>query len=108
VEYLLSKFLLFYSYAQSSKRVNVKKLKSDLWTKLEPTCSGENNENISADFNKTSPALVPKPLSFQNIVSDIAQDQTQKDASLSFYFICLLHLANEKVTFHKLVYILKY
>lgn len=79
-------------YAQSSKRVNVKKLKTDLWTKLESDCSGEVNENHSSGPEG-------KELSFQDVVCDIAQDQTQKDASLSFYFICLLHLANEKVRF---------
>jgi hypothetical protein len=76
-------------YAQSSKRVNVKKLKTDVWAELEKDCSSEATENIST----TTP---PKEVSFQDVVCDIAQDQTQKDASFSFYFICLLHLANEK------------
>jgi condensin complex subunit 2 len=70
--------------------VNVKKLKTDVWAELEKDCSSEATENIST----TTP---PKEVSFQDVVCDIAQDQTQKDASFSFYFICLLHLANEKV-----------
>lgn len=81
-----------FRYAQSSKRVNVKKLKTDLWCELQQDCSSEGNENIRTDMSGSN-----KELSFQDVVCDIAQGQTQKDASFSFYFICLLHLANEKV-----------
>ena len=88
-------------YAQSSKRVNVKKLKTDIWTKLENDCSSEGNENISTSDTDPTSTSSPTELSFQDVISDIAQDQTQKDASLSFYFICLLHLANEKVQLQK-------
>jgi condensin complex subunit 2 len=35
-------------------------------------------------------------LSFKEMVTDISENQEQKEVSLSFYFICLLHLANEK------------
>ncbi len=41
----------------------------------------------------------PLSLSFQGVVAQLAEEQKQNDVSLSFYFICLLHLANEKVTF---------
>ena len=37
-------------------------------------------------------------MSFQDLVSDITRGQKQKDVTLPFYFICLLHLANEKVS----------
>ena len=30
------------------------------------------------------------------MVNDLAKGQKQKDVSCSYYFICLLHLANEK------------
>ena len=36
-------------------------------------------------------------MSFQDLVCDITTGQRQKDVTLPFYFICLLHLANEKV-----------
>jgi condensin complex subunit 2 len=36
-------------------------------------------------------------MSFQDLVCDINSEQKQKDVSLPFYFLCLLHLANEKV-----------
>ena len=33
---------------------------------------------------------------FSQIVSDVAVKQNQKDVTMPFYFICLLHLCNEK------------
>jgi hypothetical protein len=38
--------------------------------------------------------------SFQNMISNLAVNQQNKEGqevSVSYYFICLLHLANEKV-----------
>ena len=35
-------------------------------------------------------------MSFQSLVNTVAKSQKQKEVTLSFYFICLLHLANEK------------
>ena len=35
-------------------------------------------------------------MSFQKLVNTVAKTQKQKEVTLSFYFICLLHLANEK------------
>ena len=43
-------------------------------------------------------------VSFQDLISDISSQQRQKEVSLPFYFICLLHLANEKVCIHEFVY----
>ena len=44
-------------------------------------------------------------VSFQDLISDISVKQKQKEVTLPFYFICLLHLANEKVTY---IFYLKY
>lgn len=41
--------------------------------------------------------LNTEEMSFQDLVCDITTGQRQKDVTLPFYFICLLHLANEKV-----------
>ena len=43
-------------------------------------------------------SLCSEEISFQDLVCDISGEQRQKDVTLPFYFICLLHLANEKVT----------
>ena len=42
-------------------------------------------------------SLSSEEMSFQDLVCDITTGQKQKDVTLPFYFICLLHLANEKV-----------
>eukprot|EP01035_Chromulina_nebulosa_P020477 gene20477-26567_t len=66
-------------YATVAKRVNVKKLKSDIWNQI-------NNKLIDQPVNN---------LSFKKIVNDKTLHSNHEEASLSFYFICLLHLANE-------------
>jgi condensin complex subunit 2 len=96
-------------YATTSKRVNVGKLKKDIWGHLdehikakaailldsadkvdvEKTREGEKECALDGDDAAT--------LSFQEVVSEVAREQQQSDITVSFYFICLLHLANEKV-----------
>jgi condensin complex subunit 2 len=125
----LSLLLILPRYATVAKRVNVKKLKHDLWSHLEDslapasgagagagaadTSGGGGSENdapsggglVTIEKNKISTASANAnasggaELSFQNVINDISHGQGQKDVSLSFYFICLLHLANEKVSF---------
>ena len=104
-------------FATTAKRVNVKKLKTDIWSHIDelevtPSASqGENDENgenetpnvgmlaskrASVD-KKGGAAGAGEALSFQELVCDIAnEEKCQKDVTVSFYFICLLHLANEK------------
>jgi condensin complex subunit 2 len=64
----------------------MKKLKADVWEEVSNKCTNhiksEDKENV---------------VSFHDMVGELAQKSTaQKQASMSFYFICLLHLANEK------------
>lgn len=93
-------------YATIAKRVNVKKLKSDIWTKIDDDCispslssenknPNENDENMNVKCTKETSKQLEK-MSFKEMITDIAENQEQKEVSLSFYFICLLHLANEK------------
>ena len=93
-------------YATIAKRVNVKKLKTDIWTKIDDECISPSSpsENTNPNQQKTnintkSPLESSKQvekMSFKEMVTDISENQEQKEVSLSFYFICLLHLANEK------------
>lgn len=98
--------------------MNVRKLKFDMWRELE-TGSSTKQARVVGDGEENSPpgdVLSPHQKkrvsnqgheedentttkSFQSLIKDINQQPgaQQKDASLSFYFICLLHLANEKV-----------
>lgn len=101
-------------HATVAKKVDVKRLKRDLWVELE-TCfatkpqdddveqesESEETKEIDAsmeeeekeDHAKTDPHQC---LSFQDAVQDLETAKSQADISLPFYFICVLHLANEK------------
>lgn len=68
-------------YATVAKKIDVKRLKSDLWDELETELETLESET--------------KTLSFQNTVQNMEARKTQVDATVPFYFICLLHLANE-------------
>lgn len=80
----------------------MKKLKCDLWGRLTDSlapksCAADGIENSYSQKSVSEPKSTDQVLSFQDVVNDISQQQRQSDVSLSFYFICLLHLANEKV-----------
>ncbi len=102
-------------YATVAKKVDVKRLKHDLWEELERTFQqrgqlqaevfnddtldekmealddSENAEQLSETFG-----IRQTPLSFQDTVREMQATQSQPDVTLPFYFICILHLANEK------------
>ena len=89
------------AYATVSKKVDVKRLKNDLWTELESKL-GDLNDGNTVDSNENGGqcpqvSRSDKKLSFQQTVQEMDKlGQTQADVTLPFYFICLLHLANEK------------
>lgn len=72
----------------------MRKLKEDIWDHLDSRLAKE----ASTDQENVLPlkSKVSKTISFQDMLKDMSTTQSQKEASLSFYFICLLHLANEK------------
>lgn len=105
-------------YATTAKRVNVRKLKHDIWhwidgSGVDATGKSENenpNENsTSTTSTTTTSSSVPEKknkgvlgedrMSFHTMVDELGssmREGVQKEATLPFYFICLLHLANEK------------
>lgn len=103
-------------YATVAKKVDVRKLKRDLWTGIEsvldiPRGSEKHNEDegngslIDSEDPQTTTVETPEKgcttsatagLSFQKTVQNMEQSKTQMDVTLPFYFICVLHLANEK------------
>jgi condensin complex subunit 2 len=106
-------------HATVAKKVDVKRLKRDLWLELEScfAVSAEKKEGDEQDSDSiadadadnkevpddpASPLLpddeqdIPHCLSFNNAVRDLEAAKSQADVSLPFYFICVLHLANEK------------
>lgn len=73
---------LYVNYARQAKRVDVKKLKDNLWMAL---------TNHTERVNGTQ--------KFTDVVNDLKKmysPKVMKDISVPFCFICLLHLANEK------------
>jgi condensin complex subunit 2 len=102
-------------YATVAKQVDVKRLKTDLWLELERTFKERNmqvdaekddDESVDSSFaqkaeeverlNESPIKDSTAPLSFQQTVRDMQASQSQTDVTLPFYFICILHLANEK------------
>eukprot|EP00536_Pseudo-nitzschia_multiseries_P015042 jgi/Psemu1/320778/estExt_fgenesh1_pm.C_8120001 len=119
-------------YATIARKVDVKRLKRDLWAELEQafdvtkqdaivggeksqgndsddvsttsigaesnldpqTCSDDGKGESNQDQTETTE--VSASLSFQETVRDMQASQSQADVTLPFYFICILHLCNEK------------
>ncbi|KAK4516072.1 uncharacterized protein ATC70_011033 [Mucor velutinosus] len=76
---------LYVNYARTAKRVDVKKLKDNLWKVL-------TNNDLEGE-------KVQGELKFTDIVNNLKKlysPKTMRDISVPFCFICLLHLANEK------------
>ena len=92
------------NYATVAKKVDVRRLKQDLWAELEEKTArvasavvdtaGE-DEQRSID-NTASSKFEPRFVSFKETVDKMEMAQSQNDVTVSFYFICCLHLANEK------------
>jgi condensin complex subunit 2 len=95
-------------YATIAKKVDVKRLKLDLWEELEckfakkedhPDEEAMDDSEIEEEDAPIAPKSIsaaPGPLSFQDTVKEMQGTQKQTDVTLPFYFICMLHLANEK------------
>jgi condensin complex subunit 2 len=106
-------------YATVAKKVDVKRLKKDLWQELHQRFETmdeekEDNDPLGLDSQSTIESSItsttktrkaslgstssadPEALSFQDTIQKMKSSQTQSDVTLPFYFICVLHLANEK------------
>lgn len=78
-------------FAKTAKRVDVSKLKENLWHKL--------SDDVNPDeLQKDTAVQVVQDKSFTHIVSELDDcyaEKQRKDISVAFCFICVLHLANE-------------
>jgi condensin complex subunit 2 len=96
------------SHATVAKKVDVKRLKKDLWDELETATKPmpkQQQQQVDADGESMNESIedVPveegneqKMVSFKETVHKLGASEAQEDVSLPFYFICMLHLANEK------------
>ncbi|KAL7558885.1 hypothetical protein ACA910_019421 [Epithemia clementina (nom. ined.)] len=96
-------------YATVAKKVDVKRLKQDLWIEIESRLQEDKSDvNIVSEddgdaadqgedpLQMHTPSKYDVPLSFYSTVQEMERNKKQPDVSLPFYFICMLHLANEK------------
>lgn len=86
---------LYVNYARTAKRVDVKKLKDNLWKAL-TTAKADTTDEQPTDEGEERVHGVQK---FSDIVHNLKKmysPKTMRDISVPFCFICLLHLANEK------------
>ena len=92
-------------YATVAKKVDVRRLKKDLWAELEEKTAwvapGDLPDKEAEDdqddiFEEVTPKGEPQFVSFKETVEKMDSAQSQNDVTVSFYFICCLHLANEK------------
>ncbi|KAF9462939.1 condensin complex subunit 2/barren [Collybia nuda] len=94
----------FVNYAKRAKRVDVRKLKDNIWRGLEiivaPTKKGdEEDENMDVDEDLPPPTDPTEARVFSQVISGLQRSYPQdkmEEISTSFCFICLLHLANEQ------------
>ncbi|KAJ7576875.1 condensin complex subunit 2/barren [Mycena floridula] len=86
-------------YAKRAKRVDVRKLKDNIWKGLDIVVSHSKSEeemDVDSDRTPTDPAE-GKP--FGSVISNLETSYPRdkmEEISTSFCFICLLHLANEQ------------
>jgi len=95
-------------YATIARRVNVRRLKHDIWHWIDGTEESDSTENENPNPSSSASHESQKissgkksdeKMSFHSMVDELGEstrEGAQKEATLPFYFICLLHLANEK------------
>lgn len=95
-------------HATRSKKVDVKELKHHIWTDLAPLQRPPNDQAMPPPPAATdedaaaAPPLPPQPSetserAFSEVVSRVEEEHQdeQEGVTCSYYFICVLHLANE-------------
>lgn len=97
----------YVNYAKKAKRVDVRKLKENIWRELGIEGIIPQEESQESDAASQSPSRMvnqPSPVdeeakTFQTVLSGLRKSYTKdkmEEISTSFCFICLLHLANEE------------
>ncbi|KAI7829046.1 condensin complex subunit 2/barren [Kickxella alabastrina] len=92
---------LYVNYARRAKRVNVKKLKDNIWREM---AAGDRRKSMAADdaamlLSDGDEVKLESDQRFSEIVSNLKNvypREKLEELSISYCFICLLHLANER------------
>ncbi|GLB41719.1 putative regulatory subunit of the condensin complex, a complex required for conversion of interphase chromatin into mitotic-like condense chromosomes [Lyophyllum shimeji] len=93
----------FVNYAKRAKRVDVRKLKDNIWRGLDivvpPPKKADGDESMDVDESLPPPTEPNEPRVFSQVISGLQKSYPKdkmEEISTSFCFICLLHLANEQ------------
>ncbi|KAF5373258.1 hypothetical protein D9615_007456 [Tricholomella constricta] len=93
----------FVNYAKRAKRVDVRKLKDNIWRGLDivvpPSDKDDEDESMDVDESKSIPTDPEEARVFSQVISGLQKSYPRdkmEEISTSFCFICLLHLANEQ------------
>ncbi|KAH8093297.1 condensin complex subunit 2/barren [Cristinia sonorae] len=92
----------YVNYAKRAKRVDVRKLKENIWKGLDivvPEPKENPDEDVDMDQDDPDATSATDARVFDSVISGLQQSYPKdkmEEISTSFCFICLLHLANEK------------
>ncbi|APA06552.1 hypothetical protein sscle_02g013220 [Sclerotinia sclerotiorum 1980 UF-70] len=93
----------YVQYARVAKKVDVRRLKEELWKGIGFSEPEQPDTSLSASRLPTPPLKLPtdenETLQFTTVMQNLQTvypKQVMNDISTSYCFICLLHLANEK------------
>ncbi|WVR04495.1 hypothetical protein IAU60_001499 [Kwoniella sp. DSM 27419] len=88
------------NFAKKAKRVDVKRLKDDIWTGLRSLVPVDKDDRSEDDTDTPQTPTETEPVkTFDNIITSLRSSyptEKMSEISTSFCFICLLHLANEE------------
>ncbi|RPD76481.1 barren [Lentinus tigrinus ALCF2SS1-7] len=87
------------NYAKRAKRVDVRKLKENIWKGLDIVAAAVEDGEDAMDTDERPPTDPEEARSFTSVISGLHQSYPKDkmdEISTSFCFICLLHLANER------------
>ncbi|KAF0636695.1 hypothetical protein FPSE5266_02665 [Fusarium pseudograminearum] len=86
----------YVQYARVAKKVDVRRLKEELWKGMDNDILGKQPEPLASpdsDFKQDQPLKFTEVM---NNLQTVYPKPVMDDISTSYCFICLLHLANEK------------
>ncbi|KZT09955.1 barren [Laetiporus sulphureus 93-53] len=92
----------FVNHAKRAKRVDVRKLKDNIWKGLDiivPEPKEQDVEDDAMDTDDQTPTDPQEARQFTAVISGLQKTyprEKMEEISTSFCFICLLHLANER------------
>ncbi|KAL0953512.1 hypothetical protein HGRIS_004736 [Hohenbuehelia grisea] len=90
----------FVNYAKRAKRVDVRRLKDNIWKNLDIVVVDNTEESMDVDEETETKATDPAEARvFSSVIDGLQASyprEKMQEISTSFCFICLLHLANEQ------------